>query len=137
MRQDAYVRKFSHEQRAEIVRRINEGETQRALAREFDVTPAAINKIYKPHRPIPELEIQIVHSRDPDSECGITVYVGGRVYPHYVEIEDIDPGRGYDDEYIQERRDEALAAANAPGATAFTIAVAEAVTGARFERFAL
>lgn len=82
--------------------------------------------------------IQIIHDRDPDSECGLQVFIDGkRVHHDDVEIEDIDPGRGYDEDYIEERRQEALNAANAPGATEFAIAVAEAVTGARFEKFAL
>jgi hypothetical protein len=55
-------------------------------------------------------KVEIVHGRDPDSECEITVFVDGeRVSDVYVE--DIDPGRGYDrstwDERIADMRDNA------------------------------
>lgn len=39
-------------------------------------------------------KVEIIHGRDPDSECGIDVYVDGvRVTQFY--LEDIDPGRGH------------------------------------------
>lgn len=80
-------------------------------------------------------KVQIIHSRDPDSECDLTVFVNG-VKVNFTE-EDIDPGRGYDEESIQERRDEAEARASRPDATEFDKAVAAALDAARFERFAL
>lgn len=86
----------------------------------------------------PNIEIQIVHSRDPDSECAIEVFLGGKRVPYaQVTIEDIDPGRGYDEEYAAERREEAAKVADGPNATEFDIAVAEGLGAARFERFAL
>ena len=81
--------------------------------------------------------IQILHTRDPDSECGVTVYLDGARFTGTVEVEDIDPGRGYDDESIQEAREHAQTKAGAPGATEFSVAVAEAHAEARYERFSL
>lgn len=40
--------------------------------------------------------VQLIHGRDPDSECGITVFIDDVQIPFdQVETEDIDPGRGY------------------------------------------
>lgn len=40
-------------------------------------------------------DIQIIHQRDPDSGCDLTVYVDG-VRHSDVTVENIDPGRGYE-----------------------------------------
>lgn len=80
--------------------------------------------------------VQIIHSRDPDGECGIEVYVNGERVKD-VTVEDIDPGRGYDREAIAERRADAVEAAEAPDATPYAIAVAEALNEAPFEKWAL
>lgn len=37
--------------------------------------------------------IEVLHGRDPDYECGITVYVNG--IETQCDVEDIDPGRGW------------------------------------------
>lgn len=50
------------------------------------------------------MKIQILHSRDPDSACDLLVYVDG-VRATDVELEDIDPGRGYSKSDWQERID--------------------------------
>lgn len=50
------------------------------------------------------MKVQILHSRDPDSACDIVVYVDG-VLATDVEVEDIDPGRGYSAADWQERID--------------------------------
>lgn len=57
-------------------------------------------------------KVQILHGRDPDSECDIQVYLNGRLV-HDVEVEDIDPGRGYDRSTWNERITEAAVAADA------------------------
>jgi hypothetical protein len=40
------------------------------------------------------MKIDIIHVRDPDSECGMTVFVDGKRVDN-VAVEDIDPGRGW------------------------------------------
>lgn len=53
------------------------------------------------------MKIQILHGRDPDSDCGITVFVDGKRVPDTdVFVEDVDPGRGYEDDYWAERIEE-------------------------------
>lgn len=43
------------------------------------------------------MKIQILHERDPDSDCSVRVFVDD-VELHHSEFEyvDVDPGRGYD-----------------------------------------
>lgn len=53
------------------------------------------------------MKIQIIHSRDPDSECFHRVFVDDVEVPTDFEIHDLDPGRGYTDESWQERIDTA------------------------------
>jgi hypothetical protein len=56
------------------------------------------------------MRVQILHGRDPDSDCGITVFVNGKRIPDQdVSIEDIDPGRGYEPEDWEERLEESRA----------------------------
>lgn len=38
-------------------------------------------------------KVQVIHSRDPDSECGVSVFVND--VRADAGVEDIDPGRGY------------------------------------------
>lgn len=82
------------------------------------------------------MKVQILHHRDPDYDCSIDVYIDG-VRVTDVEIEDIDPGRGYDEDEIADRRENALKRANTPGSTAYDADVAAALNDARFERFGL
>lgn len=50
------------------------------------------------------MKVQILHGRDPDSECELTVFVDGQRVPNTeVYVEDIDPGRGYEDGVWKER----------------------------------
>lgn len=53
---------------------------------------------------VPLPRIEILHDRDPDSGCGVVMYVNG-VLTSPTLYEDIDPGRGYHrsdwDNYIQ------------------------------------
>lgn len=81
-------------------------------------------------------KVQLVHSRDPDSECDTTAYVDGKRVKD-VEVEDIDPGRGYDAEYIAERRAEAEATFNDPDATEYDLDRAQSILDARYDRFSL
>lgn len=57
------------------------------------------------------MKVQIIHSRDPDSECYIEVYLNGvKLSPADVVIEDIDPGRGHTwEDNWKDRLDEAMA----------------------------
>lgn len=73
------------------------------------------------------MKIQIIHSRDPDSECFHRIFVDDVELKHWagtlpdgvtVEIEDLDPGRGYDDADWDERT------ADADDGTAFGAALA-------------
>lgn len=53
--------------------------------------------------------VEIVHGRDPDSSCEITVYVDGKPATDVTE-EDIDPGRGWErsdwDERVEAARND-------------------------------
>jgi hypothetical protein len=88
------------------------------------------------------MKIQIIHERDPDSECGLTVFLDGVRVQHFgataadieLEIEDIDPGRGYTVEDYTERRKEARDLADAT-TTEYDIALAEALENAAFEKY--
>lgn len=68
-------------------------------------------------------KVQIVHSRDPDSECYLTTFVNDQRID--ADVEDIDPGRGYPradwDERIESWQDDD---------TAFGAAVREALDAA-------
>jgi hypothetical protein len=42
------------------------------------------------------MKVQIIHGRDPDNECGMTVFVDGqRVADGDLGVVDLDPGRGW------------------------------------------
>jgi hypothetical protein len=82
------------------------------------------------------MKIQIIHSRDPDSECSITVYIDG-VRRDDVEVEDIDPGAGYEPEDYEPRRAETAQAASTPDATQYDRDLAQTLMDARFEKFGL
>lgn len=57
-------------------------------------------------------KIQLLHGRDPDSACDIQVYVEGKLVTS-VEVEDVDPGRGYRRADWDARVKEAVAEAEA------------------------
>lgn len=48
------------------------------------------------------MKVQIIHSRDPDSECGLRVFVDD-VETNDFSYDDLDPGRGWTDEDWEER----------------------------------
>lgn len=39
--------------------------------------------------------IEILHTRDPDGDCGVQLFVGGQLWNGNVNVVDLDPGRGY------------------------------------------
>jgi len=39
------------------------------------------------------MKVEVLHYRDPDSSCDITVWIDGKLVD--CTVEDIDPGRGY------------------------------------------
>ena len=55
------------------------------------------------------MRIDIVHQRDPDSECGIEVYVDGQ--PVDVNLWGFDPGAGYEMAEFDAMRDADIASA--------------------------
>jgi hypothetical protein len=55
-----------------------------------------------------DLKIEVLHVRDPDSECGLEVFVNGESVGF--DYEDVDPGRGYSREDWDERIEENEAA---------------------------
>lgn len=62
--------------------------------------------------------IDIIHFRDPDSECDHQVYLNGvRLGRDQVGVEDIDPGRGYEREDYESRLEAAQEAVARPDAT--------------------
>lgn len=81
-------------------------DTVRALGGDHYVTPdfTEIDIAHQGREP----QVEVVHGRDPDSECSVTVFVNGERMTHAF-VEDIDPGRGYQredwDESIQYLRD--------------------------------
>ena len=56
------------------------------------------------------MRIDIVHQRDPDSECSVDVYVDGTLVSD-VHVWSFDPGAGYDMEDFQAMRAESIEAA--------------------------
>jgi hypothetical protein len=52
--------------------------------------------------------IEILHGRDPDSSCELTVFIDGVPTNDWSEI-DVDPGAGHDRESWQERIDDTRA----------------------------
>jgi hypothetical protein len=73
------------------------------------------------------MKIQIVHSRNPDYECGMTVFVDGvRVPEAEVGVEDIDPGRGWQRSDWNDRLYEAIQDAE-DGPSEYHEAVVEAL----------
>lgn len=57
------------------------------------------------------MRIDIIHMRDPDSSCDVTVYVDG-VSSADVKIHSFDPGAGYNMDEFEEQRQSHIA--NAP-----------------------
>lgn len=74
------------------------------------------------------MRVEILHIRDPDYECAISVWIDGVPVTTEAAIEldvvDIDPGRGYEREVWDE--DRANEAANPNYSEAFRKAVLEA-----------
>lgn len=71
------------------------------------------------------MRVEILHVRNPDSECELEVWIDGE--PVEFTMEDIDPGRGYvrsewDQRIADARTDESVSAA-------FRAAVVEALEG--------
>lgn len=62
--------------------------------------------------------VQIIHSRDPDYECGWDVFVDGVRYER-VDWADFDPGRGYEASDFAERLEDARADVEGPDATEY------------------
>lgn len=80
------------------------------------------------HKPRRLPKVQIVHGRNPDAECGLTVFVDGQRVD--AEVEDIDPGRGYTrSDWDVRLRDAAIAVQENPG-DAYRLAVWQELTEA-------
>jgi hypothetical protein len=75
------------------------------------------------------VKIQIVHNRSDDPGCSVDVYVDGKRVPYGdVEVEDIDPGRGYDwEESWKPRLDDAMADRDAHPNDEFAVDVFQAL----------
>ena len=78
--------------------------------------------------------VQVLHMRDPDSECGLWVFLDG-VHIDTISVTDVDPGRGYEADYIAEVRQTWAEAAAAPDATEWDRAVARAHAEADYEGY--
>lgn len=76
--------------------------------------------------PKAEPKVQVLHQRDPDSECDMRVFLGGVEVSQVVEVESLDPGAGYEKETYEENVQRAETAANKPDATDYDRAVLEA-----------
>lgn len=77
------------------------------------------------------MKVQILHQRDPDSACTITVWVDGvELDWKGIEIEDIDPGAGYSREDWDHRTKTAKRRRSA-----FGRALAEALTASGDSRY--
>lgn len=62
---------------------------------------------WSPHRPVVsrylgEPRLNVLHTRDPDSECVVQVFIADTPVKPYIE-EDVDPGRGAEREDWDER----------------------------------
>lgn len=79
----------------------------------------------------PAPTIEILHSRDPDSECVVTVWVDGKLTE--VCEEDIDPGRGYEREDVEARIEDVKA--SEAMSDDFKAATLEALTSGAFSRY--
>lgn len=72
-----------------------------------------------------EPTIQVLHSRDPDSACDVELYVDGEPFKGKAEVEDMDPGRGYEEEDYRENLREAWLTARRPGSRQFDLDILE------------
>lgn len=72
--------------------------------------------------------VQVLHQRDPDYECGIRVFLDGVELTH-PQVEDMDPGRGYEKEDYERDLESARAAAGREEATDFDRALLDAYEG--------
>lgn len=74
------------------------------------------------------MRIEILHGRDPDSSCDLTVWIDGVDVTNrddvIVDVEDVDPGRGYEAEDWAESAE--WAATRPERSDAFKAALAEA-----------
>jgi hypothetical protein len=80
------------------------------------------------------MKIEILHTRDPDYECGITLWIDGvQIKDADIHQEDVDPGRGY----MRSDWDERIANAQQQGdeSPAFHDAVLEATNAASTSPF--
>lgn len=76
-------------------------------------------------------KVEIVHGRDPDSECGLTVFLNGESVK-FTE-EDIDPGRGYTREDWDERiRDAEEDTTSSPAFKEAVLSTLEAYSGNKY-----
>jgi hypothetical protein len=73
------------------------------------------------------MNVQVLHQRYPDDSCVIRVWVDGVEVTDQAEIEDLDPGRGYEQEDYQMYLEAAEAAAEADNAGEFERVVLDAV----------
>lgn len=82
-------------------------------------------------------KIQILHVRDPDSECDIAIYLNGAEFTGKSEVEDMDPGRGYEREDYERNLELSREAAAAPDAGQFEADVLGAYEemGERYRKF--
>ena len=55
------------------------------------------------------MRVDVVHERDPDSECSVSVYIDGVKVEHHMWS--FDPGAGDDMDSFEEDRDERIASA--------------------------
>jgi hypothetical protein len=69
------------------------------------------------------MRIEILHQRDPDSECDVRLFLDGAEVTDEIEFVDVDPGRGHDiEDWLESKRfamDGASAAAAAAVADAY------------------
>jgi len=77
--------------------------------------------------------VQIIHYRDPDSDCNLRVWIDGVEVTDFT-VEDMDPGRGYEQESYDEQVENAKTIDGA-----FGEAVVSTLTDARpvYERWGL
>ena len=70
------------------------------------------------------MKIEILHTRDPDSDCGVRVWVDGVEVKEFY-MDDLDPGRGYQDEDWEENLQDARDADTTPAFKEAVIAAYE------------
>lgn len=73
-----------------------------ALLEELTARQGVIIYVDSPVVELPTPAIEVLHYRDPDSECYLDIWVDGVKVDTFIE-EDVDPGRGYTAENWAER----------------------------------